>query len=143
MLYVSDRSSGSAAMSEINITPLIDVMLTVLVIFMIAAPLLTQRIPLPFETGQSDKEKVEPVVLALSIRDNGGLVLQGETQTCAELELGLRAAAAGSAPVQLEILPSAHSSYEDLAQVLAMAQRHRITNLRVLQSGQPILGQGN
>lgn len=134
MLYASERTSGSAAMSEINITPLIDVMLTVLVIFMIAAPLLTHRIPLPFESGRPVKQKVEPVVLALSIRENGGLVLQGESRTRAELELGLRAAAAGSAPVQLEILPDAHSSYEDLARVLAMAQRHRITNLRVLKT---------
>lgn len=134
MLYASDRSSTSAAMSEINITPLIDVMLTVLVIFMIAAPLLTHRIPLPFDDGKPLPSKVEPMVLDLSIRDDGGVLLQGETRTRAELELGLRAAAASGKSVQLNILPAAHSSYENLAEVLAIAHRSRITNLRVLQS---------
>ncbi|MCC6271189.1 MAG: biopolymer transporter ExbD [Microbacteriaceae bacterium] len=133
MLYANARSAESSAMSEINITPLIDVMLTVLVIFMIAAPLLTHRIPLPIGESRQPPSKIEPLALAISIRSGGGLVFQGQSSSRSELDLGLRAASAGGVPVQLDVIPDAHSSYEDLAQVLAMAHSHGIGNIRVVQ----------
>ena len=133
MLYANARSAQSPAMSGINITPLIDVMLTVLVIFMIAAPLLTHRIPLPIGESRQQPPKVEPLALAISIRGGGELVFQGQSSSRSELEFGLRSASARGVPVQLDVIPDAHSSYENLTQVLAMAHSHGIGNIRVVQ----------
>jgi len=132
MSYASDRNTGSDTMSQINITPLIDVLLTVLVIFMIAAPLLTDRIVLPLGGSIEPVSKVEPLVLGVSIRDSGELVFQGQSSSRGAFDQGLRVAAASGLPVQLEIRPEAHSSYENLANVLAIAQNNGIRNLRVM-----------
>jgi biopolymer transport protein ExbD len=131
MSYANDRVTGSGTMSQINITPLIDVLLTVLVIFMIAAPVLTKRIVLPMQDSEPGTA-VEPRVLGVSIRETGELVFEGRSSSRAGLEQSLRAAAAGGQPVQLEIRPEAHSSYENLANVLAIAQNNGILNLRVM-----------
>ena len=118
-------------MSQINITPLIDVLLTVLIVFMIAAPVLTERIVLPMQDS-GPIAKLEPLVLGVSIRDTGELVFEGQASSRAALEQSLRIAAAAGQPVQLEIRPEAHASYEHLANVLAIAQNNGILNLRVM-----------
>ncbi len=131
MSYASERPSNARAMSEINITPLVDVLLTVLIIFMITTPLLTQRIVLPLRGG-ADGKAVEPLVLGISIRDTGELMLEGQPTSRAALGQSLRVAAARGLPLQLEIRPEAHSSYDNLANVLAIAQGNGVRDLRVM-----------
>lgn len=130
MSFARERSTGATTIAEINITPLVDVLLTVLIIFMVTTPLLTKRIDLPLQAGDQGKA-VEPRVLGLSIRDNGELVLEGQSLSRSGLDQSLRVAAAGG-PVQLDIRPQAHSSYDNLANVLATAQNNGIKNLRVM-----------
>jgi biopolymer transport protein ExbD len=125
----SDRYT-SGEMAQINITPLIDVLLSVLVIFMIAAPLLTGRMVLPIQ--DSEHSQVQPKVIGVSIRDSGEIVFEGRSSSRAALDHSLRIAAASGQPIQLEIRPEAHSSYENLANVLAIAQNNGINNLRVM-----------
>ena len=63
------RRRGHAPMSEINVTPFVDVMLVLLIIFMVAAPLLTAGVPvdLPEAKGQTlATESKEPVVLTIT-----------------------------------------------------------------------------
>lgn len=77
------RSSGRGfyrprmrVMSEINVTPFVDVMLVLLIVFMVTAPLLTVGVPvdLPKTKAASINDDVEPIVL--SIKDNGEIYLQ-------------------------------------------------------------------
>ena len=72
------RRGRHAPMSEINVTPLVDVMLVLLIIFMVAAPLLQVGVPieLPQAKGKQLEAKNEP--LAVSIKQNGDVFL-GET----------------------------------------------------------------
>ena len=65
-------------MSEINVTPFVDVMLVLLVIFMVAAPLLTVGVPidLPNSSAKSLPENTKP--LSLTIDKDGGLYIQDE-----------------------------------------------------------------
>jgi biopolymer transport protein TolR len=74
------RRGRHAPMSEINVTPMVDVMLVLLIIFMVAAPLLQVGIPveLPEAKGQQmEQPKKEPV--AVTVKANGDIFI-GETQ---------------------------------------------------------------
>jgi biopolymer transport protein TolR len=70
------RRSAGAPMSEINVTPLVDVMLVLLIIFMVAAPLLTVGVPveLPESKGNPIQGDKEP--LTVSVDGNGKIYLQ-------------------------------------------------------------------
>ncbi len=84
------RARSRAPMSEINVTPFVDVMLVLLIIFMVAAPMLTSGVPLelPQAKGkQLEAQDKEPVVV--SVTSDGKLFLGQEDKTPLELdELG-------------------------------------------------------
>jgi biopolymer transport protein TolR len=69
------RRGRKAPMSEINVTPMVDVMLVLLIIFMVAAPLLTVGVPLdlPQARGKQLESKGDP--LAISIKANGDVFI--------------------------------------------------------------------
>jgi biopolymer transport protein TolR len=73
------RRSSHAAMSEINVTPLVDVMLVLLIVFMVAAPLMTVGVPieLPKTEAKQMDSNVEPITI--SVQQDGTIFLQ-ETQ---------------------------------------------------------------
>lgn len=70
------RASRYQPMAEINVTPFVDVMLVLLIVFMVTAPLLTVGVPvdLPETRAASITDDVEPVVL--TVRDDGEVYLQ-------------------------------------------------------------------
>ena len=73
------RRGGHAPMSEINVTPMVDVMLVLLIIFMVAAPLLQVGVPieLPQAKGKQLESNKEPLVI--SVKSDGNVFI-GETQ---------------------------------------------------------------
>ncbi len=129
MSFAVDRSTTSAPLSQINITPLVDVMLTVLIIFMVTTPIVLKKVPLPLQ-GSEAKPEVEPRVLGVAILDDGRLVLGERPTTRGELDTELRIAAANG-PVRLEIRPQSGSAYDDLAQVLVLASNANVSNVGV------------
>ena len=76
-----DRKTSSQPMAEINMVPLIDVVLVLLVIFIVTAPLLTNvvKLDLPKATSTADIQKPEKVEFAIDA--NGGLFWKGERIT--------------------------------------------------------------
>jgi biopolymer transport protein TolR len=85
------RRSKRAPMSEINVTPMVDVMLVLLIIFMVAAPLLTVGVPieLPQAQGKQLDAKGEP--LKLTIKANGDVYLADAAVPMTELVTKLKA----------------------------------------------------
>ena len=73
-----ERSAGAQPMSEINMTPLIDVMLVLLVIFIITAPLLTSSLKLDLPKAEAGSASDAPAFVALAVDAQGRLFL-GET----------------------------------------------------------------
>jgi len=114
--------------AEINVTPLVDVMLALVVILMITAPLALHRIPLPL--GGSDSQQT-PRTLSLSLKSTGELYLDGAAVSRAQLASALTAAAAADSPPVLEIKPEASASYDHLAQVLSLAKRSALPAIRI------------
>jgi biopolymer transport protein TolR len=74
---------GYKPMSDINVTPMVDVMLVLLVVFMVAAPLLTVGVPvdLPKTQAASINDRVEPLTISV---DSQGRVFLQETETTTE-----------------------------------------------------------
>ncbi len=87
------RRQRASVMSEINVTPMVDVMLVLLIIFMVAAPLLTVGVPidLPESQAKSMEQPKEP--LTLSVNDKGQVFLQNTEIKMDELVPKLKAIA--------------------------------------------------
>lgn len=111
--------------AQINITPLVDVMLVLLVIFMVAAPVLSRPIPLQLpQAGPVDAEpppKPEPVLLRIDAV--GGLAWNGAATSLQALPALFAAEVrkAGDTPPMLQIDADGNSDYDTFAKVLAEA----------------------
>jgi len=117
----SDNDSGRP-MAEINMIPLIDVMLVLLIIFIVTAPLLTHsiRIDLPKASAQVNLEKPETVTL--SIDAVGGLYWNDTLISDAQLAINLADAARRKPQPELHLRAEKTTQYQNLAEVMAAAQ---------------------
>jgi biopolymer transport protein ExbD len=116
-------------MSEINVTPLVDVMLVLLIIFMVCAPLMTQSISvnLPKAVGVSTEEK--PETISLSVSADGALSWNGATVVDAALVQHLKEVAAKQPQPELHLMADKEVRYERVAQVMAMVRESGVTKM--------------
>jgi biopolymer transport protein ExbD len=118
-----ERKTSSQPMAEINMVPLIDVVLVLLVIFIVTAPLLTNvvKLDLPKATSAADIQKPEKVEFAIDA--NGGLFWKGERIT--REEAIARFAAEGAKRPQPEVYLRADQNvpYRYVAETLADASK--------------------
>jgi len=93
--WVSRRSRRRRAtvMSEINVTPMVDVMLVLLIVFMVAAPLLTVGVPIDLPQTQAKTMDQDKEPLTISVNDKGAVFLQNTEITVDEIVPKLKAIA--------------------------------------------------
>ncbi|THF56876.1 ExbD/TolR family protein [Pseudothauera rhizosphaerae] len=117
-----NQGGGNNAMSEINMVPLIDVMLVLLIVFMITAPLLTHgvKIDLPAASSQPNEEKPETVALAMD--GDGKLYWNDEPITDADLAGRLAIAAAAVPQPELHLRADRETRYQKIAEVMSAAR---------------------
>ena len=126
----SRNAAHSQPMVEINTTPLVDVMLVLLVIFIITAPLFHQAVQVDLPRVDSTKLDDKPRVLQLAIDATGGVHLDGVKVEHAELEGRFRhAVAADRRAPELHLRADRSARYEQVADVMAAAQRNGIVKL--------------
>jgi biopolymer transport protein TolR len=89
----SSRIRGRGVSAEINVTPLVDVMLVLLIVFMISAPLLTVGVPLDLPQSQAKSLDQDREPLTLSVNDKGQVFLQNTEIKMEELIDKLKAVA--------------------------------------------------
>ncbi|MGE7367749.1 protein TolR [Neorhizobium sp. NPDC001467] len=70
------RRSGGGAISEINVTPLVDVMLVLLIIFMVAAPMMTVGVPIDLPETQAKAMNSDTQPITISVNPAGEIYLQ-------------------------------------------------------------------
>jgi biopolymer transport protein ExbD len=119
-----ERHGGTPQpMAEINVTPLVDVMLVLLVIFIITAPLLSYAIRLDLPSDAAPPAEVVPATIRLSIDSGGQLYWDADIVT--DEQLRTRLAAAGQQPTAPEVHLRADKAtrYERIAFVLSTAQQ--------------------
>jgi biopolymer transport protein ExbD len=124
-----DSKSASAPMSDINMVPLIDVMLVLLVIFIITAPLLTQAVKLELPKASSQVNDLRPEKIEFAIDAAGLLYWNGET--ISRGEAGQRFVLEGKKQPQPEVHLRADLAvaYRFVAQTLADASKAGLTKV--------------
>ncbi len=135
------RKSRAKPMSEINVTPFVDVMLVLLIIFMVAAPLLTVGVPveLPKTAAQAlPQEQEEP--LTITIEASGQLSIQNTEIQDADLLNRLRAIAAERSDDKVFLRADGTIAYERVVQVMGALNRGGFSNIGlVTDTGGPTL----
>jgi len=128
MSAISVRST-ERPMAEINITPLIDVMLALLLIFMISAPLLTGKIALPLSKGDG---KSIPHTVELRIGADGQVIYNDSALSRVELEAQLLSwAGRGDDKPILQLRPDRATTHQYLIDVLSLARQTGIEGISI------------
>jgi biopolymer transport protein ExbD len=112
-------------MMDINTTPLIDVMLVLLIMFIITLPVMTHAVKLDMpqtKTTPPPENPMEPI--RLDIDFDGTIVWNGTTVQLGALEGYFRVEAAKNPQPELHVRPDRRANYDTVAKVLALAQRN-------------------
>jgi biopolymer transport protein ExbD len=128
--------SDHGVMSEINVTPLVDVMLVLLVVFLVTAPLLVQSIPVELPKTAPAAPIPDLHHTDLTINADGKIFLDGKAVEMAALETELKALAQSAHPPQVLIQADHSLPYGTVAQLLAMVQHTGIRQLSMVTQEQ-------
>jgi len=118
-----DPRRHQGPMSEINVVPLVDVMLVLLVIFIITTPLLTHSVKIDLPRASSAPNITRPEHVEFGIRENGALFWNGAPVTQQELAARFAAAAKKQPQPELHIRADRLAHYETVAQVMSAAAK--------------------
>jgi biopolymer transport protein ExbD len=111
-------------MMDINMTPLIDVMLVLLIMFIITIPVMTHAVKLDMPRATNAPSSAEPTVINLEIDFDGTVLWNGTPVEIEALESYFRREASVEPQPELHIRPSKRAKYDVVARVLASAQRN-------------------
>jgi biopolymer transport protein ExbD len=124
-----EGGDDSEALSEINMVPLIDVMLVLLIIFMVTAPLLTHAVKIDLPKAASAPNITRPDNVQVAIDAGGRVLWNGEVVDAAQFAARLTAAAALEPQPELHIRAERTTPYEKVAQVMSEAARQGLVRI--------------
>ncbi len=116
-------------MAEINVTPLVDVTLVLLIVFIITAPLLTYAIKLELPDARSAPVGAPPAAVNVSIDASGALYWNGSPIGSALLQALLKATAGQTPQPELHLRADRSVRYESVAQLMSAAQQAGIRHI--------------
>ncbi|MCK0511759.1 ExbD/TolR family protein [Aromatoleum buckelii] len=116
------QEGRGAPMSEINMVPLIDVMLVLLIVFMITAPLLTHAVKIDLPNAASAAANEKPETVTLAIDEAGTLYWNDHRISDAELQARFAEAAANPVQPELHLRADRETRYQKLAEVMSAAR---------------------
>ncbi|MBI2306357.1 MAG: biopolymer transporter ExbD [Rhodocyclales bacterium] len=130
MAFASMESGGDdAPLTEINMVPLIDVMLVLLIIFIVTAPLLTHAVKVELPKASSSANQTKPENVQLAIDAASQLFWNGEAVDAAEFDRRLQAASALQPQPEIHIRAERTTPYEKVAQVMSEAAKNGLTRI--------------
>jgi len=129
MAFGSFDRGGSAPMAEINMIPLIDVMLVLLVIFIITAPLLTHAVKIDLPKASSQPNLTRPEHIQVSIDAASGLFWNGEKLDRNAIRTRLASASQQKPQPELHLRADKATPYQAVAEVMADAAKAGMTRI--------------
>jgi biopolymer transport protein TolR len=126
------RSARRGRLSEINVTPFVDVMLVLLIVFMVTAPLLTVSIPIELPRTEAKQSAAETEPLSITIKADGSVFLQETQVAVEELLPRLRAISREGYDRAIYIRGDANVNYGLMADVLARVSSGGFTKIQLV-----------
>ena len=134
------RRARKRPLSEINVTPLVDVMLVLLIIFMISAPLLTVGVPVELPKTEASAVEIKSEPLSVSI-DQQGAIFVGDSETAFDALSERLLTEAGGADEAAErpvfVRADGRAPYQAVARVMARLSATGFTKLNLITDTAP------
>lgn len=118
-----ERSQGSQPMSDINVTPLVDVMLVLVVILLITAPLLASSIRLDLPQADGAESGEAPMFVTVALDRSGQLFFNDQPVSSEQLALELSKAARRSPDTEVQLRADRAVAYGRVVEVMGAAQK--------------------
>ena len=123
MAFGGEFNSGSnQPMAEINMTPLVDVMLVLLIIFIVTAPLMTQGIKVDLPKVNAAAVDQKPETVQLSIKADGSIFWNKDVVDLGALKLRLQNAANSEPQPEVHLSADKETRYESIAEVMGASR---------------------
>jgi len=129
MAFGGDFEEDKGSMSDINMTPLVDVMLVLLIIFIIAVPVITQSVKVDLPRADNTPIDMKPDTINLSVTKDGQIHWNQATISAEELDQRLTAEAAKQPQPEVHIRGDRKVDYEQVLKVMSAVQRSGILKL--------------
>jgi biopolymer transport protein TolR len=123
------RSARKGRLSEINVTPFVDVMLVLLIVFMVTAPLLTVGVPVELPRTEAKQLESETEPLTITIREDGTVFVQETVIAKEDLVARMRAISREGYDRRVFIRADATADYGLVADVMARLSSAGFSNL--------------
>ena len=121
-----DHDSG---MNEMNLIPLIDIMLVLMIIFLVTATVANPSIPLTLPKTTAERQPPPPKAMMISIKVNGDIFLDGQNVSLQELETKLQDAAQASQKPTVQLEADEEAKYNMVAKVMALASSAGLSDI--------------
>jgi biopolymer transport protein ExbD len=129
MAFGSDFDDDKGSMSDINMTPLVDVMLVLLIIFIIAVPVITHSVKVDLPRADNTPNDIKPETIDLSVTADGKLHWNESDISFEELPQRLGVEANKQPQPEIHIRGDRKVAYEEVIKVMAAVQRAGILKL--------------
>lgn len=129
--------AGHGDMADMNVVPLVDVMLVLLVIFIVTAPLLTHAVKIDLPKASSSANITRPEHIEFGIRADGSLFWSGEQVTLEQLPQRFAAEATKQPQPEVHIRADRLAHYEKVAQVMAIAAKAGLVRIGFVSEPAP------
>ncbi|MEI6002028.1 biopolymer transporter ExbD [Paraburkholderia bengalensis] len=125
--FAGDDDDG--LMNEINMTPLVDVMLVLLIVFMVTIPVIRHAVKIDLPHASSQKEDTKPAQVTVSIDADGNVLWDDQKISEEALQAKIAAAAQKEPQPELHLSADRKVAYEKVAQVMSAAQAGGLTKI--------------
>ncbi|UXN74940.1 biopolymer transporter ExbD [Devosia sp. A8/3-2] len=112
------RGRGRAPISEINITPMVDVMLVLLIVFMVAAPLMAMGVPIDLPETRAQAMPLQTKPITVTVEPDGALSIEGEPVTLETLVSSVAALAVEGTDERLYVRGDTTAAYGAIMEVM-------------------------
>ena len=128
-MAIQIKSSEQAMMSDINVTPLVDVMLVLLIVFIVTAPLLMQAVPVKLPQTAASAPLTPAKQVQLSIDSAGKIYLDTQAVEPEQLSARLQALRKRDPELNVQLMADERIPYGQVAKVMGMVQQAGIAKL--------------